>query len=39
MSELDEKYCNAIIRRMLKIDDNLKIISNGKDVTDLFLMG
>jgi DNA modification methylase len=39
MAELDEKYCNAIIRRMLKLDDNLKIISNEKDVTEMFLMG
>ena len=36
MAELDEKYCNVIIRRMLILDNKLKIICNGNDLTDNF---
>ena len=36
LSELDEKYCNVIIRRMLLLDNKLKVICNGKDVTEVF---
>ena len=36
MSELDEKYVNLIIRRMLLLDDNLRVICNEKDMTDAF---
>ena len=37
MSELDPKYVNVIIRRMLELDSNLKVICNGKEVTNDFL--
>jgi len=36
MSELDEKYVNVIIRRMLMFADDLRVICNSKDITDLF---
>ena len=36
MSELDEKYVNLIIRRMLLLDDNLRVVCNEKDMTDAF---
>jgi len=34
--ELDEKYVNVIIRRMLMFADDLRVICNSKDITDLF---
>jgi len=36
MSELDEKYLNVIIRRMLKTDETLRVISDSEDVTEVF---
>ena len=36
MSELDEKYCNLILRRMLLLDADLRIICNKKDITNQF---
>jgi len=38
MAELDEKYVNVIIRRMLLFDKNLKVICNKNDVTERFLL-
>ena len=37
MSELDEKYVNVIIRRMLLLDANLRVVCDGEDVTDMFV--
>ena len=37
MSELDEKYVNVIIRRMLLLDANLRVVCDGADVTDMFV--
>ena len=37
MAELDEKYCNVIIRRMLLLDASLRVICNGEDMTEIFL--
>jgi DNA modification methylase len=42
MAELDEKYVNVIIRRMLELNKNnldipLQVICNDKDITDLFI--
>ena len=37
MSELDEKYCNVIIRRMLLLDESLRVVCEGVDVTERFL--
>ena len=36
LSELDPKYVNVIIRRMLEADDKLKVICNGNDMTAEF---
>jgi len=36
LSELDEKYVNVIIRRMLLLDETLKVFNNGKDMTEDF---
>jgi DNA modification methylase len=36
MAELDEKYVNLIIRRMLLLNGTLSIIHNGKNVANLF---
>jgi DNA modification methylase len=36
MSELDEKFCNVIIRRMLILDDSLRVFRDGVDVSELF---
>jgi len=38
MSELDEKYVNVIIRRMLLTDNSLRVICNKNDVTERFLL-
>lgn len=32
--ELDPKYCDVIVRRMLKLDDTLTVKRNGVDVTN-----
>ena len=32
--ELDPKYCDVIVKRMLKLDENLKVKRNGVDVTN-----
>mgnify|MGYP003473676611 FL=1 len=34
--ELDPKYCDVIVRRMLKLDDTLTVKRNGVDVTNEF---
>ena len=34
--ELDPKYCDVIVRRMLKLDDNLTVKRNGVDCTNEF---
>jgi DNA modification methylase len=34
--ELDEKYCDVIVKRMLKLDSELTVKRNGVDVTEEF---
>lgn len=34
--ELDPKYCDVIVRRILKLDDTLTVNRNGTDVTNEF---
>ncbi len=34
--ELDEKYCDVIVKRMVKLDDTLTVKRNGVDVTKDF---
>ena len=34
--ELDPKYCDVIVRRMLKLDDTQTVKRNGTDVTNQF---
>jgi DNA modification methylase len=36
LCELSPKYINVIIRRMLQADNTLKVICDGKDMTDVF---
>jgi hypothetical protein len=36
LAELDAEYVNVIIRRMLILDDTLRVICKGKDMTDTF---
>lgn len=35
--ELDPKYCDVIVRRMLKLDDTLMVKRNGVDETEKWL--
>jgi len=35
--ELDEKYCDVIVRRMLKLDPNLSVKRNGVDCKEDFI--
>lgn len=35
-TELDPKYCDVIVKRMLKLDESLKVKRNGIDVTNDF---
>jgi site-specific DNA-methyltransferase (adenine-specific) len=34
--ELDPKYCDVIVKRMIKLDPSLKVIRNGVDVTTIW---
>ena len=34
--ELEPKYCDVIVKRMLKLDPDLRIKRNGVDVTESF---
>ena len=36
LMELDPKYCDVIVRRMLKLDDTLTVKRNGVDCTKEF---
>jgi DNA modification methylase len=36
--ELDPKYCDVIVKRMLKLDDTLKVKRNGIDCTNEFII-
>lgn len=35
--ELEPKYCDVIVRRMLKLDNTLTVKRNGVDETDKWL--
>ena len=34
--EYDPKYCDVIVKRMIKLDDNLTVKRNGVDCTNEF---
>ena len=37
MAELDEKYVNVIIRRMLLLDESLRVVCDNEEVTEKFM--